>query len=107
MSSLLYSIVYFFPSLTVMFFLSRKSMGIYVKLTNKLDIVEKWSHHGKRHDERFPLCKLTNNFFTCVCYRLLHGQRPYWWVYETKFYSEDNRPDFDQFELTCETGPGQ
>ncbi|XP_072019991.1 glucose-6-phosphatase 2-like [Amphiura filiformis] len=37
---------------------------------------------------------------------LLHGDRPYWWVHETKFYTAEDRPEVDQFELTCETGPG-
>uniref|UniRef100_A0A0B6Z7U8 glucose-6-phosphatase n=1 Tax=Arion vulgaris TaxID=1028688 RepID=A0A0B6Z7U8_9EUPU len=37
---------------------------------------------------------------------LLHGERPYWWVHESDVYSPDNVPHLQQFEITCETGPG-
>ncbi|XP_033098021.1 glucose-6-phosphatase-like [Anneissia japonica] len=36
----------------------------------------------------------------------LFGQRPYWWVQETDVYANGGRPNLKQFELTCETGPG-
>ncbi|XP_047541657.1 glucose-6-phosphatase 2 [Vanessa atalanta] len=32
--------------------------------------------------------------------------RPYWWVRETTFYSNTNRPHLHQTSQTCETGPG-
>lgn len=37
----------------------------------------------------------------------LHGERPYWWIHENKWYQERDRSAvLDQFHLTCETGPG-
>lgn len=36
---------------------------------------------------------------------LMHGERPYWWVYQSGFYS-NNQTVVEQFPLTCETGPG-
>ncbi|ESO92008.1 hypothetical protein LOTGIDRAFT_121500 [Lottia gigantea] len=35
---------------------------------------------------------------------ILHGERPYWWVYESGVY--ESPPTLDQFDITCETGPG-
>uniref|UniRef100_A0A8C2A2M3 Glucose-6-phosphatase a, catalytic subunit, tandem duplicate 1 n=1 Tax=Cyprinus carpio TaxID=7962 RepID=A0A8C2A2M3_CYPCA len=37
---------------------------------------------------------------------VLFGERPYWWVHETKFYGPIKRPELQQFSITCETGPG-
>ncbi|XP_029933564.1 glucose-6-phosphatase-like isoform X2 [Myripristis murdjan] len=37
---------------------------------------------------------------------VLFGERPYWWVHETKFYREGPVPSLQQFPITCETGPG-
>uniref|UniRef100_A0A674JXV1 Phosphatidic acid phosphatase type 2/haloperoxidase domain-containing protein n=1 Tax=Terrapene triunguis TaxID=2587831 RepID=A0A674JXV1_9SAUR len=39
-------------------------------------------------------------------YRILFGQRPYWWVHETGYYGNASTPVIQQFPLTCETGPG-
>lgn len=41
-----------------------------------------------------------------VCGRVLFGERPYWWVQETRFYGAGPRPGLQQFPITCETGPG-
>lgn len=38
--------------------------------------------------------------------RVLFGERPYWWVQETRFYGGGPRPVLQQFPITCETGPG-
>lgn len=38
--------------------------------------------------------------------RVLFGERPYWWVQETRFYGAGPRPGLQQFPITCETGPG-
>jgi len=35
---------------------------------------------------------------------ILQGERPYWWVRETKAF--DNPPELTHYPLTCETGPG-
>ncbi|XP_041829177.1 glucose-6-phosphatase a, catalytic subunit, tandem duplicate 1 [Melanotaenia boesemani] len=37
---------------------------------------------------------------------VLFGERPYWWVHETKFYGAEKAPSLQQFPITCETGPG-
>lgn len=39
-------------------------------------------------------------------FRILFGERPYWWVHETNYYSNASAPEIQQFPLTCETGPG-
>nr|XP_019794897.2 glucose-6-phosphatase isoform X2 [Tursiops truncatus] len=38
--------------------------------------------------------------------RILFGQRPYWWVLDTDYYSNTSVPLIKQFPVTCETGPG-
>nr|KAF6415726.1 glucose-6-phosphatase catalytic subunit [Molossus molossus] len=38
--------------------------------------------------------------------RILFGQRPYWWVLDTDYYSNTSAPLIKQFPVTCETGPG-
>lgn len=40
-------------------------------------------------------------------FRILFGERPYWWVHETDYYSNASAPAIQQFPLTCETGPGR
>ncbi|XP_072417200.1 glucose-6-phosphatase catalytic subunit 1-like [Chiloscyllium punctatum] len=37
---------------------------------------------------------------------ILFGQRPYWWVHETSYYSNSSFPVLQQYPITCETGPG-
>ncbi|XP_028822950.1 LOW QUALITY PROTEIN: glucose-6-phosphatase-like [Denticeps clupeoides] len=37
---------------------------------------------------------------------ILFGERPYWWVHETPYYSNTSAPHIEQFPMTCETGPG-
>lgn len=39
--------------------------------------------------------------------RILFGERPYWWVHETAYYSDSARPHIEQYPMTCETGPGK
>ncbi|KAL7857306.1 hypothetical protein SRHO_G00162050 [Serrasalmus rhombeus] len=36
---------------------------------------------------------------------ILFGQRPYWWVDESRLFLK-NKPQLQQFQCTCETGPG-
>ncbi|XP_016057523.1 PREDICTED: glucose-6-phosphatase [Miniopterus natalensis] len=38
---------------------------------------------------------------------ILFGQRPYWWVLDTDYYSNTSAPLIKQFPVTCETGPGK
>ncbi|XP_073539738.1 glucose-6-phosphatase catalytic subunit 1 [Phyllobates terribilis] len=37
---------------------------------------------------------------------ILFGQRPYWWVHDTNYYTNMTAPIIQQFPVTCETGPG-
>ncbi|XP_010864891.1 glucose-6-phosphatase [Esox lucius] len=37
---------------------------------------------------------------------ILFGERPYWWVHETPYYSNTPAPQIQQYPMTCETGPG-
>ncbi|XP_071532945.1 glucose-6-phosphatase catalytic subunit 1-like [Panulirus ornatus] len=37
---------------------------------------------------------------------LMAGDRPYWWVHETKLYLDRELPELQQYPRTCETGPG-
>lgn len=46
------------------------------------------------------------NMILCYNHRVLFGERPYWWVNETKFYGPIKHPELQQFSITCETGPG-
>lgn len=43
-----------------------------------------------------------------LCFRVLHGERPYWWIHETGIYNRTgtSTPAIQQYFLTCETGPG-
>ncbi|XP_072523356.1 glucose-6-phosphatase 3 [Salminus brasiliensis] len=36
---------------------------------------------------------------------ILFGQRPYWWIGESRLFVK-NTPQVEQFQSTCETGPG-
>lgn len=40
-------------------------------------------------------------------FRILFGERPYWWVHETGYYANTVRPHIQQYPMTCETGPGE
>ncbi|VDP06863.1 unnamed protein product [Soboliphyme baturini] len=46
------------------------------------------------------LCDIINNIMKWM----LHGERPYWWIYESGTYVVP--PSLKQFPLSCETGPG-
>lgn len=41
------------------------------------------------------------------CFRILFGERPYWWVHETPYYANTVPPHIEQYPMTCETGPGE
>lgn len=40
-------------------------------------------------------------------FRILFGERPYWWVHETAHYANTVPPHIEQYPMTCETGPGE
>lgn len=39
---------------------------------------------------------------------IMMGERPYWWIHTTDVYNSTGQsvPHFNQFSMTCETGPG-
>lgn len=72
-----------------------------------INLVLKWcevteGHHPKamRQESIYIYCARLS-----AC-RVLFGERPYWWVQETRFYGAGPRPGLQQFPITCETGPG-
>ena len=48
-----------------------------------------------------------DNLEPVVFFRILFGERPYWWVHETAHYADSVRPHIEQYPMTCETGPGE
>ncbi|CAH2083996.1 unnamed protein product [Euphydryas editha] len=52
------------------------------------------------------LCMSFGGWMNTVLKWWLLEDRPYWWVRETTFYSDTNRPRLLQTSQSCETGPG-
>ncbi|KAJ8707156.1 hypothetical protein PYW08_011290 [Mythimna loreyi] len=52
------------------------------------------------------LCLAFGGWLNAVMKWWLLEDRPYWWIRETTFYSEPERPVLQQTLQTCETGPG-
>lgn len=74
-----------------------------------LNLVLKW--YGGAGGERRKAGRRESVPAYCACLppppgRVLFGERPYWWVQETRFYGAGPRPGLQQFPITCETGPG-
>ncbi|XP_033624180.1 glucose-6-phosphatase 3-like [Asterias rubens] len=47
-----------------------------------------------------------SEWLNLILKKLLHGQRPYWWIHFSNLFNDSNRPIIKQYRLTCETGPG-
>lgn len=75
-----------------------------------LNLVLKWYERGWwSHSEHTKTEKRAWLYSSCLglCSgRVLFGERPYWWVHETRFYGAGPAPTLQQFPITCETGPG-
>ncbi|KAJ3608289.1 hypothetical protein NHX12_025338 [Muraenolepis orangiensis] len=41
-----------------------------------------------------------------MVFKILFGERPYWWVHEAAYYQNNVAPHIEQYPMTCETGPG-
>ncbi|XP_026316368.1 glucose-6-phosphatase [Hyposmocoma kahamanoa] len=52
------------------------------------------------------LCMAFGGWLNSVLKWWLLEDRPYWWVRETDFYDQYDRPSLRQTRQTCETGPG-
>ncbi|XP_043910605.1 glucose-6-phosphatase catalytic subunit 1-like [Protopterus annectens] len=65
-----------------------------------------WFHLCESVGIRLIWVAVIGDWLNLVFKWILFGQRPYWWVYETTFYSNSSVPVVEQFPVTCETGPG-
>uniref|UniRef100_A0A8C5L4K5 Glucose-6-phosphatase n=1 Tax=Jaculus jaculus TaxID=51337 RepID=A0A8C5L4K5_JACJA len=65
-----------------------------------------WFHIQETVGIRLLWVAVVGDWLNLVFKWILFGQRPYWWVLDTDYYSNTSRPLIRQFPLTCETGPG-
>uniref|UniRef100_A0A8C6UDQ1 glucose-6-phosphatase n=1 Tax=Neogobius melanostomus TaxID=47308 RepID=A0A8C6UDQ1_9GOBI len=65
-----------------------------------------WFHLRKDTALRLIWVAVIGDWLNLVLKWVLFGERPYWWVHETRFYGNDPVPALKQFPITCETGPG-
>ncbi|XP_060950701.1 glucose-6-phosphatase a, catalytic subunit, tandem duplicate 1 [Limanda limanda] len=65
-----------------------------------------WFHLRRDTGLRLIWVAVIGDWLNLVLKWVLFGERPYWWVHETRFYGADPVPFLQQFPITCETGPG-
>uniref|UniRef100_A0A3B1JSN6 Glucose-6-phosphatase n=1 Tax=Astyanax mexicanus TaxID=7994 RepID=A0A3B1JSN6_ASTMX len=65
-----------------------------------------WFHLKRDVSIKLIWVAVVGDWFNLVLKWVLFGERPYWWVHETKFYGTDPAPALRQVPITCETGPG-
>ncbi|XP_030610803.1 glucose-6-phosphatase a, catalytic subunit, tandem duplicate 1 [Archocentrus centrarchus] len=65
-----------------------------------------WFHLRRDTALRLIWVAVIGDWLNLVLKWVLFGERPYWWVHETKFYRAGPVPSLQQFPITCETGPG-
>ncbi|NXJ96868.1 G6PC phosphatase, partial [Corythaixoides concolor] len=65
-----------------------------------------WFHVSESVGIRLIWVAVIGDWLNLVFKWILFGERPYWWVHETDYYSNTSTPEVQQFPLTCETGPG-
>uniref|UniRef100_A0AAY4C499 Glucose-6-phosphatase n=1 Tax=Denticeps clupeoides TaxID=299321 RepID=A0AAY4C499_9TELE len=65
-----------------------------------------WFYLHRRVAIKLVWVAVVGDWLNLVLKWVLFGERPYWWVHETKFYGPDPSPSLQQFHITCETGPG-
>ncbi|XP_068775122.1 glucose-6-phosphatase catalytic subunit 1 [Struthio camelus] len=65
-----------------------------------------WFHFCRPVGIRLIWVAVIGDWLNLVFKWILFGERPYWWVHETDYYSNASAPHIQQFPLTCETGPG-
>ncbi|KAL7857560.1 hypothetical protein SRHO_G00164590 [Serrasalmus rhombeus] len=65
-----------------------------------------WFHLKRDVAIKLIWVAVIGDWFNLVLKWVLFGERPYWWVHETKFYGTDAAPALRQVPITCETGPG-
>ncbi|KAG1954644.1 glucose-6-phosphatase a, catalytic subunit, tandem duplicate 1 [Pimephales promelas] len=65
-----------------------------------------WFHLRRDVGVKLIWVAVVGDWLNLVLKWVLFGERPYWWVNETKFYGPVKHPELQQFPITCETGPG-
>ncbi|XP_028990214.1 LOW QUALITY PROTEIN: glucose-6-phosphatase catalytic subunit 1-like [Betta splendens] len=65
-----------------------------------------WFHVRRNTGLRLLWVAVIGDWLNLVLKWVLFGERPYWWVHETRFYGAGPAPSLQQFPITCETGPG-
>ncbi|KAI1896519.1 hypothetical protein AGOR_G00095610 [Albula goreensis] len=65
-----------------------------------------WFHLRESVGIRLIWVAVIGDWLNLVFKWILFGERPYWWVHETPYYSDGAAPNIEQFPMTCETGPG-
>ncbi|KAF3704153.1 Glucose-6-phosphatase [Channa argus] len=65
-----------------------------------------WFHLRRDTGLRLLWVAVVGDWLNLVLKWVLFGERPYWWVHETRFYGAGPVPSLQQFPITCETGPG-
>ncbi|XP_003467178.1 glucose-6-phosphatase catalytic subunit 1 [Cavia porcellus] len=65
-----------------------------------------WFHLQEAVGIRLLWVAVIGDWLNLVFKWILFGQRPYWWVRDTDYYSNTSAPLIKQFSVTCETGPG-
>ncbi|TRY93946.1 hypothetical protein DNTS_022024 [Danionella cerebrum] len=65
-----------------------------------------WFHLRRDVAVKLIWVAVVGDWLNLVLKWVLFGERPYWWVHETRFYGPVKHPELRQFSITCETGPG-
>ncbi|XP_034429826.1 glucose-6-phosphatase 2-like isoform X1 [Hippoglossus hippoglossus] len=65
-----------------------------------------WFHLSHKVGTKMIWVAVIGDWFNLIFKWIMFGQRPYWWVQETTFYHNNSAPHLEQFQITCETGPG-
>ncbi|XP_023263489.1 glucose-6-phosphatase-like [Seriola lalandi dorsalis] len=65
-----------------------------------------WFHLRRDTGLRLIWVAVIGDWLNLVLKWVLFGERPYWWVHDTRFYGAHPVPSVKQFPITCETGPG-
>ncbi|XP_041671668.1 glucose-6-phosphatase a, catalytic subunit, tandem duplicate 1 [Cheilinus undulatus] len=65
-----------------------------------------WFHLRRDTGLRLIWVAVIGDWLNLVLKWVLFGERPFWWVHETRFYRTGPTPALQQFPITCETGPG-
>ncbi|XP_072523137.1 glucose-6-phosphatase a, catalytic subunit, tandem duplicate 1 isoform X1 [Salminus brasiliensis] len=64
-----------------------------------------WFHLKRDVSIKLIWVAVVGDWFNLVLKWVLFGERPYWWVHETRFYGTGEAPALRQVPITCETGP--